>query len=101
MAQNIIGRWAPEPGSRAFLDFADDGALTGSDGANRIVTSWEADGDGSAAITQFLTTQMAAPGMKTWVGRARGARVDGDTLIVLDSAGNRLGEMVRISEEEQ
>ena len=101
MTQSINGRWTPEAGSKAFLDFGDDGALTGSDGANRIVTSWEAGGDGSATISQFLTTQMAAPGMKMWVGRARAAKVDGDTLIVFDHAGNRLGEMTRSSQEEQ
>ena len=44
---------------------------------------------------------MAAPGMKMWVGRARAATVDGDTLIVFDHAGNRLGEMTRSSQEEQ
>ena len=101
MAQSIIGRWAPEPGSRAFLDFAADGALTGSDGANRIVTSWEANEDGGATISPFLTTQMAGPGMKAWVAGVRSAKAEGDTLIVLDHAGNRLGEMVRDSGEEK
>ena len=94
MTQNITGRWVTEPGSKAFLDFADGGALSGSDGANRISTSWQADG-GEAVVDAFLTTQMAAPGMTPWVGRIHRATVDGDTLIVLDHAGNRLGEMIR------
>ncbi|MBE8146175.1 hypothetical protein IOD13_04900 [Brevibacterium casei] len=29
MTQSINGRWTPEAGSKAFLDFGEDGALTG------------------------------------------------------------------------
>lgn len=94
MTESPVGRWTVAPGSPAFLDFADDGVLTGSDGINRISTTWESDGE-EAVVAPFATTQMAMKGMTPWVGRIHRATVDGDTLVVLDHAGNRLGEMIR------
>lgn len=95
MTHSASGRWAAESNPHAFLEFALDGSVTGSDGANRIVTTWQPDGDGSAVVAPFLTTQMAAKGMQTWVGGVRRVEVDGDVLAVFDQSGNRLGELIR------
>ncbi|MCM1014201.1 META domain-containing protein [Brevibacterium sp. XM4083] len=91
----LDGQWSAGKDSKAFLALAADGTLNGSDGANRIVTTWQSDGDASAVIAPFLTTQMAAPGMKTWLGRVRRVEADGDVLAVFDQSGNRLGELIR------
>ncbi|MFE2656487.1 META domain-containing protein [Brevibacterium sp. NPDC059310] len=91
----LDGQWSAGGDSKAFLALAADGTLNGSDGANRIVTTWEPDGDDAAVIAPFLTTQMAAPGMKMWLGRVRRVEVDGDVLAVFDQSGTRLGELIR------
>lgn len=95
MTKSVNGKWnSPKPGSAAFLDIAADGSLTGSDGANRISTTWTSD-DSGATVESFLTTQRAAQGMETWVGRTRRVEADGDQLTVFDQAGNHIGALTR------
>lgn len=98
MTNSIYGRWVSvKPGSGAFLSLADDGSLTGSDGANRISTTWTSD-DTGAIIESFLTTQRATQGMERWVGRTRRVEADGDHLNVFDQAGNHLGVLTRAAD---
>lgn len=95
MTQQINGKWiSAKDGSSAFLEFDQDGTLTGSDGGNRISTTWGAEGPG-AVIKPFATTQRAVMGMEAWVGRVHRAEPDGDVLTVFDHGGNHLGELVR------
>lgn len=95
MTHTVTGRWiSPKPGSKAFLELSADGSLTGTDGANRISTTWTSEESG-AAVASFLTTQRAAQGMEAWVGRARRVEADGDHLNVFDQAGKHLGVLTR------
>lgn len=101
MTQSVNGKWvSSKPGSAAFLNICADGSLTGSDGANRISTTWTAD-DSGAAINSFLTTQRAMQGMEGWVGKARRVEADDDQLNVFDQAGNRLGVLTRDSDSDE
>lgn len=100
MTNSINGKWvSTKPGSTAFLSLSDDGSLTGSDGANRISTTWTGD-DTGAAIESFLTTQRATQGMESWVGRTSRVEADGDQLNVFDQAGNLLGVLNRAATDE-
>ncbi|GAA1547279.1 MULTISPECIES: META domain-containing protein [Brevibacterium] len=95
MTNSVNGRWvSAKPGSAAFLNITADGALTGSDGANRISTTWSSD-DSGAVVESFLTTQRAAQGMERWVGRTRRVEAAGNQLNVFDQAGNHLGVLNR------
>lgn len=101
MTESIRGRWvSTKPGSAAFLTLADDGSLTGSDGANRISTIWTGD-DTGALVEAFVTTQRATQGMERWVGRTRRLEADGDRLNVFDQAGNHLGVLNRAAEADE
>lgn len=101
MTNSVNGRWASsKPGSAAFLKITADGSLTGSDGANRISTTWSNDASG-AIVEPFLTTQRATQGMEMWVGRTRRVEADGDRLTVFDQAGNHLGVLNRADEADE
>lgn len=101
MTQSVNGKWvSSKPGSAAFLYICADGSLTGSDGANRISTTWASDGSG-AIIESFLTTQRATQGMERWVGRTRRVEPDGHQLNVFDQAGNHLGVLTRDSDSDE
>lgn len=98
MTNSITGKWVSnKPGSAAFLSITDDGSLIGSDGANRISTTWTKD-DSGAVIESFLTTQRATQGMESWVGRTRRVEAEGDQLNVFDQAGNHLGVLTRATD---
>lgn len=101
MTNSVNGRWvSSKPGSAAFLKITDDGSLTGSDGANRISTTWTAD-DSGAVVESFLTTQRATQGMERWVGRTRRVEADGDRLNVFDQADNHLGVLHRADKPDE
>lgn len=94
MTQEVIGRWVAEKNDRAFLEFQEDGTLRGSDGANALATSWTLESEG-ITIKPSLTTLKAAPGMITWVPKARWVSPDGDRLRLFDAADNHLGDLHR------
>ncbi|WGP07614.1 META domain-containing protein [Bacillus subtilis] len=94
MTQEIIGRWSAETNERAFLEFSEDGSLRGSDGANNLVTSWSAEPEGFMIKSSMMTLK-AAPGMVSWVPRARRVEPDGDRLQLFDAADNHLGDLHR------
>lgn len=100
MTQQLNGKWiSTKEGSSAFLQFGEDGTLTGTDGGNRISTTWGTDESGTV-IKPFATTQRAVMGMEAWVGRAHRVEVDGDRLNVFDHGGNSLGALARDTGEE-
>lgn len=94
MTQELIGRWTAETNERAYLEFSENGSLRGSDGANNLVTSWSIEPEGFM-IKSSLMTLKAAPGMVTWVPKARRVEPVGDHLRVFDAAGNHLGDLHR------
>ncbi|WP_152347938.1 META domain-containing protein [Brevibacterium sp. CFH 10365] len=94
MTQELIGRWVAETNERAFLEFSEDGSLRGSDGANNLVTSWSTEPEG-VMIRSSLMTLKAAPGMLTWVPKARRVEADGDRLHLFDAGENHLGDLHR------
>ena len=76
------------------LVLADDGALTGTDGCNRLVGTWTADAD-TIAFVDVASTRMACEGVDTWLsGLATGTIAD-ETLTVFDESGEKIGTLER------
>lgn len=94
MTHSVIGRWVVEKNPRAFLEFKEDGSLSGSDGANRIVTTWTDEENGPTVKASF-STLMAAPNMVGWVTKARRVEPDGRELKVYDAKDDHLGVLIR------
>ena len=94
MSPSPIGRWVVEDNPRAFLEFGEDGSLSGSDGANAIATTWS-DGDQGILVEPSLSTLRAAPDMVRWVTRTRRVEPVGQELRVFDAADTHLGVLIR------
>lgn len=84
------GKWTSPEAGDPFLEFSEDGQVTGSDGCNRIQTTWEVDGD-KILITPFTTTQKACAGVDTWLSEASSATIEGNVMKVADSSGEVVG----------
>lgn len=84
------GKWTSPEAGDPFLEFSEDGQVTGSDGCNRIQTTWEVDGD-KILITPFTTTQKACAGVDMWLSEASSATIEGNVMKVADSSGKVVG----------
>lgn len=97
MTQSFIGTWRSESNPAAFLTFTTDHRVNGSDGINKLRTSWTAD-DTGVSIASAVTTMMAVKNLQAWVTSARSVEVDEDELVVYDSQKKELGRLHRDTE---
>jgi hypothetical protein len=98
----LTGRWVPAEPSGAqqppHVELTADGTWTGSDGCNGSAGRWTAGADGILLATSGPATLMACVGMvgvPGWLGQAARAGFDGETLVLVDVAGNELGRLTR------
>lgn len=87
-----VGTWGESDG--AYLELASDGALTGSDGCNRLMGKWEAEGT-TVSFIGVATTMMACVDVDTWLSALDTAAVGADELAVFDVAGEQIGALPR------
>ena len=95
-----VGTWgdaatADEPS----LVLGDDGALTGTDGCNRLIGTWAAEAD-TVTFVEVASTRMMCEGVDTWLSALATGTVDGDTLTVFDESGEEIGTLERASAHE-
>ncbi len=86
------GTWADTAGSELVL--ADEGALSGTDGCNRLMGTWS-ETDGVITFSEVASTKMFCDGVDTWLSGLATAEIDGDTMTVLDDAGTTIGTLER------
>lgn len=86
------GTWTDMSGSELVL--ADERALSGTDGCNRLMGSWS-EADGVITFSQVTSTLMFCEGVDTWLSALASAKIDGDTMTVLDDAGTTIGTLDR------
>lgn len=91
-----VGTWGDGADGGPQLVLDEDGRLHGTDGCNRLIGSWEQDGD-RISFGAVGSTMMACPDVDTWLSGANSARVDGDVLRVHDDTGTEIGTLDRIS----
>ncbi|MBF4564126.1 META domain-containing protein [Plantibacter sp. VKM Ac-2876] len=94
-AVGIVGVWGDADAQNTpSLVFAEDGKVTGTDGCNRLMGSWTADGD-TVEFAPLVSTRMACEGVDTWLsGGASGTWTD-TSLVVLDESGTEIGTLER------
>jgi hypothetical protein len=98
---DLTGRWVPtdDVGHRpAYVEFAADGAWTGSDGCTGTGGSWLTGPDGAFLATAWsVMTFVACPGVGVapQVGAARRIGTDGPTIVLLDADGAPVGHFRR------
>lgn len=94
--EGLKGQWTDQGNEKAYLDFDGKGGVSGSDGCNRIISSYTIDGD-NVTFSKGLSTLMACEGVDAWLGGLNKASVDGNTMVVKDASGSKIGELERAS----
>lgn len=89
-----VGTWGSTEEGQPSLVLEKDGSLHGSDGCNRLMGSYEVDGD-DLVFGPLASTMMFCQGVDTWLGQAVGARYANNSLEILDPQGRRIGMLER------
>lgn len=91
--QDPVGLWGSQEAQQPWLEFAEDGKLTGSDGCNRLVGSWKADGE-KLDFGQLAGTRMFCEGVDDWLsGASSGELVEGEKMAIFNQDGKELGTL--------
>jgi heat shock protein HslJ len=93
-AVGIVGVWGTEDQGKPSLTFGEDGALSGTDGCNRLVGKWTADA-GTVEFGPLASTRMACEGVDTWLSDGVSGTYTDAELTVLDSTGKTIGTLER------
>lgn len=89
------GNWGSQDEGEPHLVLSSDGTLSGSDGCNRLVGSWE-EADGTISFGDGVaSTMMFCEGVDTWLSGVHTATVDGDTLRILGADGAEIGTLAK------
>ncbi|XPP26447.1 MAG: META domain-containing protein [Leucobacter sp.] len=92
---SVVGVWGqPEAQGEPSLEFQDDGRYAGTDGCNRLMGSWTADGD-SIDLGEMASTMMFCEGVDDWLNQGVTATLRGDTLVIADADGQEIGTLDR------
>ena len=87
-----IGAWGSSEPGQPHLVFAGNGAVSGSDGCNRLMGHWTVE-DGVITFSQMASTMMYCESVDTWLRGAVTAYVQGDVLHIADSEGKEIGTL--------
>lgn len=91
----FVGTWGNTSPQRPYLTFKSDKSVSGSDGCNRIVTTYTVSGD-TATLKPAATTLMACTGVDPWLAKVHTVTISGNTLVVKDSQGAKIGTLDRV-----
>lgn len=93
-APDLIGTWGSAGEGQPQLDLSSDGSFSGTDGCNRLMGSWEADG-ADIDFAQTASTRMFCEGVDTWLSDLATATVTADVMTVFDDSGAQIGTLNR------
>ncbi|TFB87458.1 META domain-containing protein [Cryobacterium algoricola] len=89
------GVWGDPGAARTpSLELHEDRSLSGTDGCNRLVSTWKMSGD-RIEFGPLASTLMACEGVDTWLGSATAATIDGSTMTLTDQGGKKIGTLER------
>ncbi|MBM7832204.1 heat shock protein HslJ [Agromyces cerinus] len=98
-AVDPVGTWGDVATTdEPSLAFGNGGSLSGTDGCNRLVGSWTAEGD-TVTFVEVASTRMLCEGVDTWLAALATATISGDTLTVFDESGEEIGTLDRSSDD--
>lgn len=90
----LEGRFESSEQGTPHLVFEAAGTYTGSDGCNTLGGRIEPQDD-RFVLEPMTSTLKACLGVDDWLRYAKAVQVDGDTLVVLDKAGEEIGTLTR------
>ncbi|MCW4466522.1 META domain-containing protein [Glutamicibacter sp. MNS18] len=90
----LPGIWGSQDEGQPWLELSPDGTASGSDGCNRLMGEWTADGS-EVTLAPVATTRMYCEGVDTWLSGIDRATVEGDTLRVFNQGDEEIGTLHR------
>ncbi|HWL02740.1 MAG TPA: META domain-containing protein [Microbacteriaceae bacterium] len=91
---SAAGTWGAAADGQPQLVLDASGELSGTDGCNRLIGSWEQK-DATIDFGEVGSTMMACDGVDTWLSGLSTGRIDGTTLHILDAGGVEIGTLAR------
>lgn len=91
---SATGTWRATEPADAYLEIADDGTLSGTDGCNRLFGGWEKDGS-TITFGAIGMTEMYCEGVNDWLSQMHTATVTDATMTIFNEAGSNIGELKR------
>ena len=97
-----VGTWGdPSADDAAYLSLEDDGTLTGSDGCNRLMGSWELTPADQIQFDAVASTKMACEGVDAVLATLDVATISGTTMTVFAEGDAQIATLERTSTEPQ
>ncbi|PPF81293.1 META domain-containing protein [Subtercola sp. Z020] len=93
-AASIVGTWGETAPQKPHLTFEQGSSVSGNDGCNSLSSSYVVSGD-TVTFSETTSTLMACIGVDSWLSALSTATVDGDSLIVKNTAGDTIGTLTR------
>ncbi|BDZ54561.1 META domain-containing protein [Agromyces marinus] len=90
------GTWGDaEAEGSPYLELADGGGLTGTDGCNRLTGTWSINEADQVEFEDVASTKMACADVDDWLSGLHTAEVANDTMTVLGEDGSPIGTLDR------
>ncbi|HEX6364617.1 MAG TPA: META domain-containing protein [Agromyces sp.] len=94
-----VGTWSESTGDDApSLTLDEGGALSGTDGCNRLSGSWRLENDDLVVFEGVASTRMACPDVDTWLDGLSQATISGSTMTIVGDDGAQIGQLQRESD---
>ena len=94
-ATDVTGTWGePDVAGQPSLELSAAGEVTGTDGCNRLMGSYEVEGN-EVVFGPLASTMMYCEGVDTWMLNAASATVQGDRMTVYNLDGQSIGTLRR------
>lgn len=93
------GTWGTGSEGTPQLVLEEGGALTGTDGCNQLVGSWELTDETTVTFIQVASTMMFCEDVDTWLATLDTGVLDGGILHIHDADGTEIGTLARVPSE--
>jgi heat shock protein HslJ len=90
----FVGDWGQKATGQPSLTIRSDGSFSGTDGCNPVEGTGAISGD-TFTFGPFASISKACAGVTPWLNLADTAKVDGNTLTVYRSGGEKIGTLER------
>lgn len=91
---DFVGAWGKSTPGQPSLTIKADGTFSGNDGCNDMKGKGTISGD-TFTFGPFASTLKACEGVRPWLNLANTAKVDGDTLTVYKTNGDKIGTLTK------
>ena len=90
-----VGTWSQEAEDSPFLEFAEDGTLSGNDGCNNLGGDWTSPAAGEIETSRLVGTMMYCEGVDDWLSAFHHATFTAESMTVYNIDNQEIGTLAR------